>query len=206
MFCADSAKKGLSVAVALGLGVFAQASDVTLTGTATGLFDNGLTTINGLTYVGSTFDITSSGGFYALGSNAGSPNFNNLGSFTLSGDPFDYTGDTFTLDITFTEPAGIQGSNTATYTAALVGDVTSNNVGGVSIDFPSVPTTFNFVDGNNSGFFTIVVNTLSVTPGLTAPATGEGQASQAATTPGPSAAGCIATGLVGAVLRRRRKK
>lgn len=203
MFCIDSGRKGIFVALAIGLGAVAQASDVTLIGTASGTFNNGLTTINGLTYVGSTFDVTTSDGFYALGNNAESPNFDNLGSFTLTGAPDSYIGDTFTLDVTFLGPAGIQGSDQAIYSTTLFGDVTANGVGGVSILFPSTSTDFTFKDGDQTGFFTITVNTLSITPGLTAPATAEGEAN--VTAPAPPAAGCLASGFIGAAFRRRRR-
>lgn len=204
MSCVNSWRKGALVATAIGLSVFAQASDVTLQGTATGTFNNGLTVINGLTYVGSTFDITSSDGFYALGSNAGSPNFNNLGSFSLTGTPADYLGDVFTLTITFSEPTGIEGSDSGSFTASMIGDVSSNAVGGVTILFPSTSETFDFQNGDTNGFFTIVVNDLSITPGLTAPATGEGLANQ--TTPAPAAAGSLITGLVGTLVRKKRSR
>src|SRR5207248_2260619 len=51
----------------------------------------------GLTYLNSTFDVTTSGGFVAIGNAPGVPNVNNLGSFTLTGDPAIYTGNHFDL-------------------------------------------------------------------------------------------------------------
>lgn len=205
MFYGGSWNKAISVTLAIGVGVIAQASDVTLAGSASGTFNNGLTTINGLTYLGSTFDVTTSDGFYALGNDAGTGNIDNLGSFTLSGSPDSYVGDSFTLDVSFLLPSGISGDSTAIYTAPLYGYVSGDGVGGVSVIFPTTSTDFSFKDGNETGFFTITVNTLSITPGLTSPITGQGFAT-VASTPGPAAGGCLLTGLVGAAFRRRRRR
>src|SRR5215207_7227135 len=77
-------------------------------------------TLLGLTYVNSTFAGTTAAGFRGLGGNPIAPptqNVNNLGAFSLSTTPATYTGNTFTLRVTFTAPEGIAGSNTALFTA-----------------------------------------------------------------------------------------
>ena len=54
-----------------------------------------LVTVGGLTYNNSTFDATTSNGFLAIGAqgqSTPSANFNNFGSFTLSGLPEVYNG------------------------------------------------------------------------------------------------------------------
>src|SRR6266480_6407314 len=58
----------------------------------------------GLTYLNSTFDVTTSGGFVSIGNAPGNPNVDNLGSFTLTGDPATYTGNHFNLLVSFTAP------------------------------------------------------------------------------------------------------
>jgi hypothetical protein len=55
-----------------------------------------------LTYNNSTFNVTTAGGFVAIGNMVGTPNVDNLGSFTLTGSPFVYDGQHFDLRVTFT--------------------------------------------------------------------------------------------------------
>lgn len=213
--CSHSASKGeqmsekasvLKALLLAGLGVAAVSAygsgNVTLVGSATGFFGNGTTSINGLSYLGSTFDVTSSNGYYGIGGPAGIPNLDNLGSFTLSGAPASYNGDTFTLDVTFTAPGGIAGSNTDDISAQLFGSVTANNQGGVFVDFPSTPQTFTFSNVAGRGSFTFGVNTLSISPGQTSPVTGSGTA-QITPAPEPATYLCLGLGLIGLVRRKK---
>src|SRR6185295_16322599 len=93
----------------------AKADEVYIAGFTNGCFGVGCTpgasaTLPGLTYSNSTFSGTTVNGFRALGGNPNpGANFNNLGSMTLSTAPNNFTGQTFTLLVTFTAPQGING-------------------------------------------------------------------------------------------------
>src|SRR5436305_11674668 len=137
--------KGLSVGVAFGailtLGQnAARADEVFIAGFTNGCFGascapGASATSGGLTYSNSTFLGTTANGFRGIGANANpGSNFNNLGSMSLSTAPQSYNTP-FTLQVTFTAPQGISGSNTATFTATITGTVRSDNTGGVFIDF-----------------------------------------------------------------------
>jgi hypothetical protein len=132
----------------------ARADEVYVAGFTNGCFGAGCTpsttaSILGLTYSNSTFSGTTAGGFRALGGNpVPGGNFNNLGSFTLSNEAAVYNGQSFTLQVTFTAPQGINGSNQATFFATLFGTVLADNQGGVSIVFGGPPQTFTFNDTN----------------------------------------------------------
>jgi len=104
----------LTMAKPLALGVFAvaflalapsqaRADEVFISGFTNGCFGAGCapgstSSFLGLTYSNSTFAGTTANGFRALGGNPNpGANLNNLGSFTLSTAPNDYTGQSFTL-------------------------------------------------------------------------------------------------------------
>jgi len=129
-------------------------------------------TLLGLTYTNATFAGTTSGGFQAFGNNAGTPNVDNLGSFALNGTPATYTGQSFTLRVTFTAPPGITGGNSRTFSATLTGSVAANDVGAVIIDFNNTPTvfTFSFVNAQGktvTGSFSFTVNDFAIGAGQT---------------------------------------
>jgi hypothetical protein len=132
----------------------ARANEVHIAGFTAGVFDQ---PESNLTYSSSTFDVTSVGGEAYLTNLAASPNFNNLGSFTLSANgPEVIAGDTFTLQLTFTVPSGMSGGGFAAFTATLYG-VVLRNAGLVVIDFDNTPRTFNFSDGASSGSFQLQI-------------------------------------------------
>jgi hypothetical protein len=143
----------------------ALADEVNVAGSTQGAFDGGAfgntVTLLGLTYLNSTFDVTTAGGNASVGDAPAVPNFNNLGSMELSTDPNIYAGHTFELQVTFTVPSGIIGSNVAVFTATLAGRVTANSQGGVFVNFDNTPQVFNFNDGTNTGTFSLAVNDVS---------------------------------------------
>ena len=179
------------------------AGELNLQGTASGYFNASGTTLGGLTYVGSTFNTTTSGGFYALGGDAGIVNVNNLGSMGLNGSTFNYAGDKFTLNVNFTEPTGITGSSTANFTATMIGNVSNTANGGVDVIFSGAPQTFNYSNASMTGSFSLAVNNLAIHPNQNESITGYGTGT---CTPEPGAYAALGMGVLGFVVRRRRRK
>jgi len=196
-----------SILALLTVGATSAFGQLNLQGSATGGFNGtSSTTYGGLSYTGSTFNVNTAGGFYGLGGNAGTINVNNLGSFSLSGAPASYSSPatSFTLDVVFLAPTGIAGDNSATYTAALQGDVTNTKSGGVYVQFDNSPRLFTYSNAAGSGSFTLSVNDLSLFPTQTTSVTGYGTGTFKSV-PEPNSVAAIGMGLCGLLIRRRRK-
>ncbi|MDP9292630.1 MAG: hypothetical protein M3O82_09745, partial [Verrucomicrobiota bacterium] len=173
-----ASKLGMFVVAAVGLvcvhtQAFASVIPLEVAGSTLGAFNADALaasdSFSSLTYNDSTFDGTSSSfdGLLAFGSTPASPNVQNLGSFTLSSAIAPDLTSSFTLQVTFTAPAGIDsGNNPALFSATVHGSVSGLASGGAVILFDSAPRTFTFNDGTNSGSFTFAVDPkITVLPG-----------------------------------------
>src|SRR5438105_1404636 len=111
----------------------ARADEVTISGSTTGT----VTGVPQLSFVGHAFTGTTALG---VGSLSGA---NRLGTFTLSTGSLQSVAGSFTLNVTFTAPTGINGGSNTSYTATITGSVSPNvDQGGVNVHFNSPTQTF----------------------------------------------------------------
>ena len=155
-------------------------------------------TYGGLSFNTNNFNQADAGGVAHIGGTTPTDNF---GTFTLSGLPFNYnTPPTlFTLLITFTSPPGASGAST--FSSTITGLVTSNNAGGIFVDFDNAAHLYN----SSVGPFTVAINDFDVSAGgIAAPITGR---ITALAVPEPTTWGMMLLGFagIGMALRRRRR-
>jgi len=159
---------------------------------------------NGLSFTNSTFNVMTGGGFVSIGSGPATPNVDNLGSFTLTGAPFTYTGNHFDLLVSFTAPPGTT-PPTVLFKDTLTGVVAGTDNGEVFVDFDNTVKHFTFGSGATAGSFDFFVNDVSMTAGRTVAVTGTIVSSIAAI-PEPETYALFLAGLgtIGFMARRRK--
>jgi hypothetical protein len=177
----------------------AKADPVTVSGTSTGTVTG--TAASFLSFTGNTFSATTAGG---VGSFSGA---DRIGTFTLASTVGETpVSGTFTLNLTFTAPSGIEGGQAATYTATVSGTISTPNVGGVQIVFDNPTQTFTFNNASGSGSFSIELPKLFVQSGDTANLTAGLTGNQTAAVPEPATMILLGTGLAGVAARIRKRR
>lgn len=143
----------ISAAALLLAASAAHAQSITFTESSQGQFNGAggfmtSPTLMELRFTGATYTDTTTNGFIAYGG-FGSSNF---GVFTLANGTDTFTGNTFQLQLTFSQPNGTTPA-TVVIPATLTGAISSGGGGGVFVDFDNTPRNFTF----NGGSFSLTV-------------------------------------------------
>ena len=175
----------------------ARADEVTISGSATGT----VTGIPQLTFTGNpNFSVTTTMGAGSLLS------VNGLGTFILSIAPPQSVAGSFTLNVTFTAPAGIVGGQSRSFDATIAGRLSPfPGFEGILIDFDNTPVLFTFNDGVNSGSFTFALADLFLPSGQGGSVTARITGSQTPV-PEPATLFLLGTGLIGVVAGAQGRK
>lgn len=178
----------------------AKADPVTVSGTSSGTVTG--TAASFLSFTGNNFTATTAGG---VGSFSGA---NRIGTFTLASTPNETpVSGTFTLNLTFTAPGGINGGQAATYTATVSGTISTPTVGGVEIVFDNPIQTFSYSNATGSGTFSVeLANNIFVQSGQTANLTAGLKGSETSAVPEPATMLLLGTGLAGVAARIRKRR
>jgi hypothetical protein len=175
----------------------ARADEVTISGSTTGVVSG----VPQLTFAGNNFTGTTALG---VGSLSGS---NSLGSFFLSTAPTQALSGSFTLNVTFTVPAGINGGQGTSYTATITGSVSPNiDQGGVLVHFNNPTQTFTFSNATGTGSFTLTIADVFVQTGRSAQLTAGFTGQQQNPVPEPMTMLLFGTGLAGVAAKVRRRR
>jgi len=178
----------------------AKADPVTVSGTSSGSVTG--TAAQFLTFQGNNFTATTAGG---VGSFSGT---DRIGTFVLASTAGETpVSGTFTLNLTFTTPSGVNGGQATTITATVSGTISTPNVGGISIVFDNPMQTFTFSNESGSGTFSIRLPEVFIQSGETANLTAGLTGNQtAAAVPEPATMLLLGTGLAGVAARIRKRR